>query len=299
MLAASAQRITSGWVKDMTQLAPGAWWYIGIAIVAYSTIGFVLLKTKNPKSFISFCCFAAVNVIFDIFILVVFNGYMYAPGIRVEPGADNSIGRFVSQNLSVPSTAMLIAALQLNYYYIVAFTGVYCAIEELFLRLGTYKHFWWKTWYTAIALLVFFWFAQKWHNKIMAGDNRIVNFVSHYLGVVGLIFQYKFYMTMFKMHTYKFGLSTDPILDSMAVGLIHTILLPLPLVIVCFLELHWLWKLAATIWPFLFQHILIVMGIMHVREGFYGVDTLLTNLGAFIIVASFDVLLSKNRPKFN
>jgi hypothetical protein len=81
---------------------------------------------------------------------------------------DGVVGNYFSQ-FSVSATAMLIAVYELNYYWYIIFAGAYGCIEELFLKLGIYEQYWYRTWMTVASLPVLSWIGKKY----MRADQNI------------------------------------------------------------------------------------------------------------------------------
>jgi len=58
---------------------------------------------------------------------------------------------------------------------------LYFLIEELFLKLGIYAHFWYKSIYTIFGLMLFFWFNRMWYEKVKDLVTKTIAFVSLFM----------------------------------------------------------------------------------------------------------------------
>lgn len=93
----------------------------------------------------------------------VTNGYNYYPNI-LPAGADYFMGAFVSNVLFVPASAVFINVFSLSWWSVLFIAAGITGIDWYFTVLGIYQHFWWKSIYTGVGLLVLYAISRwYWH----------------------------------------------------------------------------------------------------------------------------------------
>jgi hypothetical protein len=132
-------------------------WYILLGVLTVIQMVAALRIEKNVK-YVMVLLFVLSGLTFTFEATILFfRAYDYYPLIMPKtPIYDTMAGNLFSQ-FSVVSTALLIAVLDLKYYWFFVFSLIYGIIEELFLKHGLYKHYYWyKTWMTMLGLLLLF-----------------------------------------------------------------------------------------------------------------------------------------------
>ncbi|HLU22600.1 MAG TPA: hypothetical protein VKZ77_08945 [Bacillaceae bacterium] len=134
-----------------------------LALVVISIIIFIIswVKASNKRVVPFFLCIIGLIFLFEYVILVIFKSYEYYPEIFSNNYFDNILGANISNGFIVPSVAVLIAVFNLGFWWIIFIILGFACIEELFLHLDIYQHFWWKTIYTSIGMLINF-YLGKW-----------------------------------------------------------------------------------------------------------------------------------------
>ena len=128
-------------------------------------------KAANKKIFIFYLCMAGFVYYFEFLVLVVLKCYEYILGVFKDPYLDNILGANVSDGFIVPITTVFIAVFDLGIVWIAFIVLCFLGIEELFLYLQVYKHYWWKTIYTGLGLFIQFglgkwiWQYIQFHSK--------------------------------------------------------------------------------------------------------------------------------------
>lgn len=74
----------------------------------------------------------------------------------VPAGADNVLGAFISDFLIVPASAVFIQAFSLSWGPTLCIATVFTGIDWFFMALGIFQHFWWKSIYTGIGLIILY-----------------------------------------------------------------------------------------------------------------------------------------------
>lgn len=133
---------------------PGKYWYYGLVVSSF-VILFVALQHRREWKLLVLQLFVA-SIIHPIeLIILTTNGYTYLPGIT-NTNTDVTLGAYISDFLIVPATAVLISAFSLSWRYRLIFAAIFTGIDWYFTVLGIYQHFWWKSIYTGIGLLILY-----------------------------------------------------------------------------------------------------------------------------------------------
>ncbi|WP_160720994.1 hypothetical protein [Bacillus sp. USDA818B3_A] len=102
----------------------------------------------------------------EFFVLNLFKSYKYKPKVVKNNDLDNVIGGFLSQSIFIPFTAVYLTITKAGWGKKI-FGGIYFSLVELvFLRLGVYKHNWWRTIYTFFLLPIYFLISDYWYDLI-------------------------------------------------------------------------------------------------------------------------------------
>jgi hypothetical protein len=105
-------------------------------------------------------------------LLIFLEAYAYHPIIITNPAHaydDILAGNLFSQFSVSASMMLMIAVLRLKPKWYILLALAYGAIEELFIALGIYEHFWYRTWYTVALLPFAFLIARKMYDRLCEG----------------------------------------------------------------------------------------------------------------------------------
>ena len=191
-------------------------WYLLLLLTSIIAIFLSLYKARNPKFTIAFL-FSVIGLTFllEAVLAIALKAYIYHPKIVSDSFLDSVFGNYFSQ-ISISSTSVLITIFNLSSLWYFVFALIYYLIEELFIKLGIYEHFWYKSIYTSIGLIPLFWFIKNWYRKRKDSVSYFVNYVSLFLSVFALnsvtiilsqrllgiqIFKGNFFTEMSKDHT--------------------------------------------------------------------------------------------------
>lgn len=162
-------------------------WYILLGIATIVELVIIFVKADNRKDvlalYLTICGITFCG--FEISTLMCLKGYDYFPKILASHHDDSVAGNLFSQT-SVSASAVLIAVLNLRFYWYLIFVGVYGIIEEWFLHLGIYKHNWYRTWMTLGGILVIIWIAKKAKGILFHNMRRAWRYVFMFFGLCTL-----------------------------------------------------------------------------------------------------------------
>ena len=135
---------------------PSAYWYYGLIVVALVLLVASLIHSKDWRLLVLQLTIAGIIHPFEIVVLILMEAYRYLPGIVANLRLDNYLGSYVSNSLIVPASAVAINAFSLSWGYIVGVAAIFTGIDWYFATIGIYQHFWWKSAYTGIGLIILY-----------------------------------------------------------------------------------------------------------------------------------------------
>jgi len=265
-------------------------WYLLLLLTSIIAIFLSLYKARNPKFTIAFL-FSVIGLTFllEAVLVIALKAYIYHPKIVSDSFLDSVFGNYFSQ-ISISSTSVLITIFNLSSLWYFVFALIYYLIEELFIKLGIYEHFWYKSIYTSIGLIPLFWFIKNWYRKRKDSVSYFVNYVSLFLSVFALnsvtiilsqrllgiqIFKGNFFTEMSKDHT---------------TGIVYQLILINILIILYESRLHWVKKAMIFLCLFIVQYLLYNAGYIYISNGWFFAVTILDLFGCYCWIATFHYL---------
>ncbi|CAM4414237.1 hypothetical protein [Paenibacillus tarimensis] len=156
-----------------------SYWYLGLVAISVVLLILVYYKSRNHRSFALFLGMVGVSYCIEFVIFTLLGSYQYYPGfIKHNSYYDSNIGSGISNFLILPSSAAAIAVFRKGWLWIVVTTGLFAAVEWLFLHLQIYRHNWWSIGYTALGLPFYYLTAKAWYNRIMRPMKGLLLFVT-------------------------------------------------------------------------------------------------------------------------
>lgn len=279
-------------------MPPSFWtntiWYILLGFSSVITIIFVLLRSQNRKFTIAFTLAAlGFTLLIETVIALFFTAYLYYPKIVSDQFQDAVLGNLFSQ-VSIAATSALTIVYSLSYGWYIAFAAIYFFIDMLFVQLGIYQHFWYKSIYTFIGFLPLFWVIKAWYVKLISSPKYITFYITLFLGVFSSaletiilplklsktqIFQIHFYNDMSKSHT--------------TTAILYLFLLISILIILYKWKLHPAWKGTFFAILFLIQYALYCYGIIYFKDGWFLIGSLIDLLGVYLWIVILDHCLRR------
>lgn len=229
-------------------------WYVVLGMTTVIEVTYFMVKSNNRKLALAlFLTICGLVFAFEVSIYDFLKAYMYYPMIIQDTATpdkqiaqqlirfhDGLMGNYFSQ-YSVAATAVLITVLNLRKYWYFISAGIYGGIEELFIYLGIYEHYWYQTWMTVVGLLILFWITEKLYNKISSGMGSVMKYVAVFLGVFALYVTFKEIPLIISDVFYGLYILPDPTISDSIVFSIEILLLLNIIMIAYFLKLKWQW----------------------------------------------------------
>ncbi|MCP8968607.1 hypothetical protein [Ectobacillus ponti] len=101
----------------------------------------------------------------------IFRSYRYKPGLLQNKHFDNMLGAMVSQSVVVPAAATFLTAFRIGKLGRAGYTVLLALSERLFIRLGLFRNYWWRTIYTLLLVPIGFWVSDQWY-RLLGGSRR-------------------------------------------------------------------------------------------------------------------------------
>jgi hypothetical protein len=273
----------------------GYYWYLALVVLSIMIIAITYWKSRNKLISILLFGVAGLSYLIENIILIWLKAYVYYPGFIQDKLADSILGAIVSDLFSLPSTAVLIAVFQLNWVWIILISGMFAGVEMLFLKLGIYKHYWWKTYYTFISLIFFYTLIKKWFHWLNNPHGRI-------LSIVTLILSLHFIKTQFSIIIYellKTGQYSVRWIEALgrpsyAISTPINLYVAISLTSLIIFRARLIWKAAAIVGLFVVDIALFKLHIIQIHTYWHFVYLILSNVFVLLIGQVFGNLLRQN-----
>ncbi|MDO0825878.1 hypothetical protein [Desulfosporosinus nitroreducens] len=277
-------------------------WYVLLGILTLIELIFVMVRVENRKLTIAFyLTLLGIVLHFETIIFIFMDAYAYYPMIIKNPPMpidDMLMGNLFSQT-SVSATALLVAVLNLKYYWFIIFAVMYGIIEELFLSLGIYSHNWYQTWMTVISLPIYFWVAKKMYEKIIRGIKPLFYYGYIYLGLFlpsSATLTHMFFI-LTRHQDFNATLFPDPVTSRFLIFWVHFHLLSIPIMLIYFLRFNFIWKALVIIALYIIYYIGYKLNLIWIKEGWFLPVSTANIFGMYLSVVILDKLYDSNRKQ--
>lgn len=271
-------------------------WFILLGITTIIELIIVFYKAKERKSVLAlYCTISGMTYSFEMTIFALLKSYNYYPMILPKsPYDDAIIGNLFSQ-FSVSATALLIAVLNLEFYWFLIFAGIYGIIEELFLYLGIYKHNWYQTWMTIAGLIVLFWIAKKMYKSTLKYIGHIWRYIYIYFGLFALHVNTMWLFRVLGIHTFSEKLFSDVGKSGGILAGSYNLLLSNIIMAIYFTKIKWWWKAIVILALYIAHYIAAKLNLMYYKEGWFFIFTTIAIFSMYLYVYILDKLYGPNR----
>ncbi|MBM7586589.1 hypothetical protein JOC86_003141 [Bacillus pakistanensis] len=145
--------------------------FLLISVVSIFVLMYTGYKIKQPLVIFFWLFISGVSYFFEFIIFIILDSYTYEPLILRNSYNDNVLGSVSSQLLAVPVAITFATFLTSKKRWIFAFVGIFAIIEEIFLKIGVYDHYWWKSYYTSFFLTIAFFLARYWYSYLQKKEH--------------------------------------------------------------------------------------------------------------------------------
>jgi hypothetical protein len=277
-------------------------WYIMLMISSVIIFGIALNRSQYKKLTIAYF-FSLLGFLFfgETILTVVLRAYTYHPGLFSDPILDAVFGNYFSQ-ISIAATAVLICVFDLSYIWVLAVALIYYLLDKLFVGLGIYEHFWYKSVYTLIILVPLFGFIKRCYRKISGRMGYAVYYFTLFFGVFSATsLTIILILRLLGVQIFHGNLFANPSLDHTETGILYQIVQINYLMFLSELKWGWVKKAAAFAFFFVLQYLLNKSGIVYIAPGWFLTVTAVDSFVCFAWVTLFKHFLCskyrKNIPR--
>jgi len=248
-------------------------WYILLGISTIIELIIVFTKVKNRKfTFAFYCMIAGITIPCEMVLNVALKGYIYYPMIFSSPFDNYVAGNLFSQ-LSISATATFIAVFNLKNYWYFIFAGIYGIIEELFLALGIYKHNWYQTWMTIVALIIIFPVVKKMCKNNLVYIGRTKRYIYILLGHIALLLHTAWAFKLLHVFTFNEHYFLDIAVSLTVLPILYIFLLSNIILSIYFSKIKLIWKCIITSTLYFANYILLIFNLIYIKEKWFFIFT--------------------------
>ena len=221
-------------------------WYVLLGLVTVVQVTFTLRRAENRRQAVAlYITLLGMTLWLETFLLVVFKSYAYYPGIITDPAHaydDILAGNLFSQ-FSIAASMLTVAVLRLKFRWCVALAVAYGVVEELFLALGIYEHFWYRTYFTVALLPFAFLLARKMHDRLKEGLKPVYYYGYVFFSLFALnVITLDWGLMLADVKTTSHTLLPDPHISRYGVTVLQHVILASSLMLAYFTSVRWRWK---------------------------------------------------------
>jgi hypothetical protein len=271
-------------------------WYILLGITIVIELLAIFLKAQNRKRVLAF--YLAVSGFAFSLEMVVYSflkGYQYFPMLMPQSPPDDSIAGNLFSQFSVCATALFIAVFKLKYYWYFIFAAVYGAIEELFVYLGIYKQYWYRTWMTLAGLLVLFWMVNKIYDNTIKRVKPFWRYLYVYFGLVTLHENTVIWtQRLAGIRMYSETFLPDKERSLVVLSAINNILLAAAIMTAYYSIKKWRWKLPVILPLYAVNYIAANLNLIIYKEGWFLISSSICIWSMYLFTYILDKLINGN-----
>jgi len=247
---------------------PGYIYYTILSVFGIALAIFVIFKSKERMKLLLFFFFAAVLAdCGEVLVLVLLNSYKYKPGLFTDPFCEDVFGHILPNSTLWPATAVLVASYSFRYWWIFVITFVYVLLDVLFVRLGIYEHYWWRTWMTGIAIFAYCILMRFWYKRLEDIRFVIFRFITFSFVLLAFTFLPFVPLLLTGKQFYVTGIFDNIYKDSVVFAFFyHLLITPICTVIICN-STRWYLKLTSLPIFIIGDWIFYLVGILRFSNG--------------------------------
>lgn len=274
-------------------------WFLLLFVTSIITIAVTLYKSNNIKFSIAFLfSIIGLSFIFEAILVLGFNAYSYYPKLFRDSYLDIIFGNYFSQ-ISISSTTLLLATFDVSIVWYCLIGLGYFLTDIIFVKLGIYEHFWYKSIYTFFGFMIFSLLVRKWYRIAKKSASSFINYISLYLGVAAFatftIFLSQRLLGIQLLRSNLFF--TDINKNNTSSGFIYEFIVFNCLILLYKSKLHWAVKTIMLACLFLAQYAVYRAGYIFIAKGLFFTVTAWDLLGGYVIIALFSYLYQNTGPK--
>lgn len=260
-------------------------WFVLLGVSTLIELALILIKAKRPKLMLAFfLTVSGITFFYEMSILSYFKAYAYYPMLIPDSPPDDYIAGNLFSQFSVSATAVLISVFNLKNYWFFIFAAAYGLIEELFLKMGVYEHYWYRTWMTVISLLLLFWITKKMYTSIKH-TGFVWRYIYIFFGTLAL-FMHANIWTLKLSGIQMFSESFLPDKERSLVVLtgLYFLLLSNIMMAVYFSKIKWWWKSAVVLALYAAHYSAAKLQLIYYKEGWFFIIATISIFSMYIYI---------------
>jgi hypothetical protein len=144
-------------------------WYVLLGLVTLVEVVLTIRRAEDRRQAVAFyITLLGMTLWLETGLLIFSKAYVYYPAIVTDPAHwydDVLAGNLFSQT-SIAASMLFVSVLRLKLRWYIILAFLYGAMEELFLALGIFEHYWYQTWITVALLPFAFLLARKMYDRL-------------------------------------------------------------------------------------------------------------------------------------
>jgi hypothetical protein len=209
-----------------------------------------------------------MTLFIETVIYIFLRAYEYYPLlIPNSPKNDGVLGNIISQ-VSISVAGLLVCVLEMSFRGIVITGAMFFLIEELFLTLGIYKHYWYKSWITFVGVIILYLTIKKWYKLAFRSNNQSIQYLTIICGTIAMYLPTTNWIGVLSGY---FEIKDDILIDPFISHAVVTIPKYLIMINVVYIliknKASRLWHLVTIVVILMFDAILYYTNLMYVKEG--------------------------------
>lgn len=252
-----------------------------------------LFKSKQRKRDLGFFfAIFGLTLFIETVIYVFLKAYEYYPLIIPHsPKNDGVVGNILSQ-LSISTTALFVCVFKVPIIGVVLAAAMFYLIEELFLALGIYQQYWYKSWITFVGVIILFQTIKKWHKLTINNDSQVIQYITIILGAIAIYLPTTNWIGILSGY---FDIKEDILIDpyiSHAIVAIPKYLIQINMVYFLIKRKPgWIWNMVVILFLLSGDVILYYTKLINVKEGWLLIYSGISIFTAYLYIYIMDKLL--------
>jgi len=271
-------------------------WYVLLGITSAISLLIAWKRSVRPKFLLAFTA-AMLGFTYHIEAILIlwFKAYTYYPKIVADPFQDAVLGNVFSQ-VSISTTAALIIAYHLSYLWSFLFAGIYLVIEEYFLLLGIYVHYWYKSFITTIGIITLFFLFKKWYDRLLYRPRLFIQYLTIYFGSFALYANLAIMpLKLSKIQIFRGNIFSELSKNHTLIAMLYGFILIHILILLYQSKLRIAWKGVVFSGLVVAQYVLFQCGVIYIKDGLFIWVTLIDLFACYGSIALIDRWLHSKR----
>lgn len=270
-------------------------WYFSLIILSTLLFVFAMWRKRDIKLVILFLSTIGLIYLVEYFVLILFNSYVYNPGILHNQYYDNIMGAVVSNAFAIPMTAVFITAFRLNVIAKFAFVGALIGVEAFFVYKGIYHHIWWDYLYTGIGIFITFIITQKWYRLIINYPlKKSVEFITLFFSNIAIQITIAFILYgIMGFYSYSIDWFSNPNRNTVAFSTLYLFILSFVFAGLIVIRSSFKWMIVAFLMMSVIDFVLLKMHILHLSTHWFLIYTFLIRIMILLIIIAISQALRK------